>query len=445
MLINFKIKNFKSFYDITEIDMSSNNKKREYTDRLINIKEKGRIKKNLLPVIVVYGSNASGKTSLISALDTLKTIVINGTIKKGINNEQINKLEIETFIHDSKKMKEPIEFEITFKSKSNIYNYLLKLSVMNPLVSQERRIYYEELNVIEYGEFGTSIKENKINLFKRNENGVTINVDEEVLRIYEKEQNYLNELSNLQKIINENLDKEALFLTNSFKGIVNLKIANDIIKWFQEKLFTIVDFDLKEANILFENIDSGYIMTNETIDKLLKLADFGPQKIGYTKDPDKGKFVLSSMYEPKGMEKGIVIYSKDIESKGTTKLIDFWVAFMELFKRGGVFVIDELDSSIHPELIGGIIDLFNNRDINKEHAQLIFNTHNPLYLQKRFFRRDQILFVEKDTETYISNVYKLSEFDVETDNNYMKQYFEGKFGALPYIDFESVIDEEEEE
>ena len=151
------------------------------------------------------------------------------------------------------------------------------------------------------------------------------------------------------------------------------------------------------------------------------------------KDENEGKFVLRSMYEPEGLKGkgGIIINSKDIESKGTTKLIDFWMKFIESFNKGGIFIIDELDSSIHPELIGGIIDLFNNRDINKNNAQLIFNTHNPLFLQKRFFRRDQILFIEKDKDNYISNVYKLSDFDVKNENNYMKKYFEGQFGALP--------------
>ena len=293
MLINFKIKNFKSFYDTTEIDMSSNNRKREYMNRLINIKQKGRIKKNILPAMVIYGSNASGKTSLISALDTLKEVIINGTIKKQISNEQINKLEIAAFIHDVKKMKEPITFEITFKTKLNIYNYILSLKVMNPLISQEREICYEELNVVEYDDFGTSIKENKINLFKRDEKGVEINLNNEVLKIYEKNEEYLIELNKIQNIINENLDKETLFLTNSFKGTVNLKVANDILGWFQDKLCTVVNFDLKEPNIIFKNVDPRYIMTNESIDKLLKLADFGPQKIGYTKEPEGGRFVLS--------------------------------------------------------------------------------------------------------------------------------------------------------
>ncbi len=447
MLLNFKMKNFKSFYNTTEINMIADNMKREYPDRLINIRKKEPNKelnkRNVLPSMVIYGANANGKTSIIAALDSIKEIVTNGTIKKQINNATIDKLEISSFIHDVKKMKEPIEFNITFKTNLNIYNYIIKIKIMNPLIGKERSIVCEELNVIEYQDIGTSIKENKINIFKRNENEIILNNNKKVLKIYEKEEQYLSELNNLQKSINENLDEETLFLTTLFKGIISQKVANDILDWFQHKLITIVDFDLREPYMSFDGAPDNSIWTNESLDRLLKLADFGPQNIGYTKNPE-GKFVLASMYEPKGAKKGIMLESELIESRGTTKLVDFWVGFMELFEKGGIFVIDEFDCSIHPELIGGIIDLFNNKKINKAHAQLIFNTHNPLYLQRRFFRRDQILFVEKDEETYISNVYKLSEFDVETENNYMKKYFEGEFGALPYIDFESILDMKED-
>lgn len=72
-----------------------------------------------------------------------------------------------------------------------------------------------------------------------------------------------------------------------------------------------------------------------------------------------------------------------IESRGTIKLIDFWVRFMKASENGGIFVLDEFDSSIHPELVIGILDLFNNLETNIKNAQLIFNTHNPLYLQNK--------------------------------------------------------------
>lgn len=444
MLIDFEIENFKSFYNQTLISMVADNTKQEYKDRLFNINNSGKIKKNILPSMVIYGSNASGKTSIISSIDTLREIVINGTIKKEINNKNINKLEIDTFIHDINKMAEPIKFNITFKSHLNIYNYILWIRVNTPSINDNRSIIKEKLNIVSYQDFGTSVKTNKINLFDREEQKVKINSNEEILNIYEKNESYRKELKNIEKSFNENLDKETLLLTTAFKSSISLKITNDVINWFQNKLITIVDFNSKKAMInIKDSKDSNILYENDMLNKLIKLADFGPQQIGYIKDPKNENYVLSSVYSPKGLKDNIIINSKEIESKGTTKLIDFWIGFMSKFSKGGVFILDEFDCSIHPELIGGIIDLFNNKETNKNNAQLIFNTHNPLYLQNKFFRRDQIMFVEKDEETYISNVYKLSEFEIRRENNYMKNYFEGKFGALPYIDFESALEEEE--
>ena len=84
-----------------------------------------------------------------------------------------------------------------------------------------------------------------------------------------------------------------------------------------------------------------------------------------------------------------------MESRGTLKLLDFAIPFETLFAKGGTFVLDEFDAAIHPELIKGIIALFNDQTVNKKGAQLIFTTHNPIYLNNKIFRRDQIKFVEK--------------------------------------------------
>jgi hypothetical protein len=122
--------------------------------------------------------------------------------------------------------------------------------------------------------------------------------------------------------------------------------------------------------------------------------------------------------------------------------------FEQLFQKGGTLVIDEFDSAIHPELIKGIISLFNNQNINKIGAQLVFTTHNPIYLNNKIFRRDQINFVEKDTDTYESIIYRLSDFgseEVRNDHNYLINYFKGNYGALPYVDFTKFINLQEGE
>lgn len=440
MLLNFKIKNYKSFYDETEISMLANSAKRDLNDRLINVSGKKSVKKNTLPSMVIYGANASGKTSIISAINMLKQIVINGTIKKQIKNKDIKELDICSFIHDNKKLNEPIHLEITFKTDESIYNYLINViaTYINPL----RKIVSEELNIVEYKKIGTSVKENKINIYKRFENRVELNKDLNAIKRLGKDDKFSKELDSLEKTFSENLDKEDLFLTTGFKSMISLKMSNDILNWFQEKLITVVDFNIKEPLVSFDDNEDNEmkVFRNKQLDKLIKIADFGPQQIGYIKDNNTGKYTLNSFYSPKGSRQGIIIDSKTVESKGTIKLIDFWIGFMEFFEKGGVFVLDEFDCSIHPELVSGIIDLFNNKEINKNHAQLIFNTHNPLYLQKKFFRRDQIMFVEKDEETYMSSVYKLSDIEIRNDANYMKNYFEGKFGALPFIDFETALD-----
>lgn len=443
MLLNFKIKNFKSFYNETEISMIANNSKRDFSDRLINISGKKYIKKSGLPSMVIYGANASGKTSIISAINMLKQIVINGTIKKQIKNKDIKELDICSFIHDNKKINEPIHLEITFKTDEYIYNYLI--NVIATYIKPLRKIVSEELNIIEYIKNGTSVKENKINIYKRFENNVELNKEPKAIELLMKDDKFIKELKNLEETFSENLDKEDLFLTTGFKSMISLKMSSDILNWFQEKLITVVDFNVKEPLVNIENNEEKEMMIfrNKKLDKLIKIADFGPQQIGYIKDNNTGKCTLSSFYSPKGSRQGIIIDSKTVESKGTIKLIDFWIGFLEYFEKGGVFVLDEFDCSIHPELVGGIIDLFNNKEINKNHSQLIFNTHNPLYLQKKFFRRDQIMFVEKDEETYMSSVYKLSDIEIRNDASYMKNYFEGKFGALPFIDFEAALDIEE--
>lgn len=440
MLLEFKMQNFKSFYDETTISMFADNAKKEYKERLININDEKSITKKVIPAMVVYGANASGKTSIISAINMLKQIIINGTIKKQIKNKDIQELDICSFIHDSKKINEPIQLEITFKTDSYIYNYML--NIIATYIKPLRKIVNEELNIVEYKNVGTSVKEVKTNIFKRCESKVELNKDSKIIKMLGKGEEYSNEAINLEKIFTENLDKEDLFLTTGFKSMISLKVSNDILNWFSEKLITVVDFNVKEPLISFDDNEDNEmrVYRNEQLDKLIKIADFGPQEIGYIKDSNTGKYLLNSLYTPKGSKEGLIINSKSIESKGTIKLIDFWIGFMEFFKNGGVFVLDEFDCSIHPELVGGIIDLFNNKEININNAQLIFNTHNPLYLQNRFFRRDQIMFVEKDENTYMSNVYKLSDFDLRNDVNYMKNYFEGKYGALPFIDFESALD-----
>jgi AAA15 family ATPase/GTPase len=95
-------------------------------------------------------------------------------------------------------------------------------------------------------------------------------------------------------------------------------------------------------------------------------------------------------------------------------------------------MIDELDENIHSLVMHDIVSLFNDKDINKNNAQIVFTAHNLDCLDNTIFRRDQIWFVEKN-EDGESRMYSLAEIKgVRADLDYKKAYLAGRFGAIPY-------------
>ena len=112
-----------------------------------------------------------------------------------------------------------------------------------------------------------------------------------------------------------------------------------------------------------------------------------------------------------------------------------------------LFRSDEFDASIHPMALMNIINIFHNDEINVNHAQLIFNTHNPIFLNPNLYRRDEIKFVERDDNSHVSSHYSLSDFGttgkngVRKNEDYMKNYFVDRYGAIKDIDFTPIFEE----
>ena len=137
--------------------------------------------------------------------------------------------------------------------------------------------------------------------------------------------------------------------------------------------------------------------------------------------------------------------SELIESAGTLHLISVMPAVIMALKRGATFIVDEFDASLHPMIVMNIISIFHNDEVNTKKAQLIFNTHNPIYLNSKLLRRDEIKFVERDKETKESILYSLSDFkangsvSVRKTSDYMKNYFISRYGAIVDMDFTDII------
>ena len=100
--------------------------------------------------------------------------------------------------------------------------------------------------------------------------------------------------------------------------------------------------------------------------------------------------------------------------------------------KGGIFVVDEIESSLHALLTLQVIKLFNYNKANTTNAQLLFTTHETHILCSNLLRRDQIWFSEKNIsgETIIS---PLTDYQLRTTDNIQKGYLEGRFGAIPFL------------
>jgi len=107
-------------------------------------------------------------------------------------------------------------------------------------------------------------------------------------------------------------------------------------------------------------------------------------------------------------------------------------------KQGEVLVIDEIDTSLHPQLTEFLVELFNDPEINANNAQLIFTTHDVTLMNPSYMRRDQLFFVDKNGDG-VSELYALDEFsEVRKDTPFAKWYMQRRFNATPRLDYSAI-------
>ena len=425
MLLSFEFSNFRSFKDRTTLKMKAGSQT-TFNDRLIR-SDNNRI----LPAAVIYGANASGKSNVILALECFRNIVISGNLRP----DNLPNLEFYPFAHDIDH--DPIHFAIDFINKNKHFKYELDI-MTEKLTPGTRKIVYESLSLIT--KTGT-----EISLFTRSEKDIIISSTKQALSKMNIKKQFIE---NISDNLNANIDSNTLFLTGGFKSIINGEIVDNVTDFFAEKLIIINDFSSGKASLEIKGKDivNDIKVWNDVLDAFVKAADCGPQKMCYWHDnrDDDNELHLYSSYTIDN-NRQILIPANLMESRGTLKMIDFAMLFQEIFEDGGILVMDEFDNALHPEIVKGIISLFSDQDLNKNGAQLIFTTHNPIYLNNKIFRRDQIIFIEKDPQSYHSVLYTLADFgseEVRNDENYLINYFKGKYSSMPYIDFSVFLKKE---
>lgn len=126
-------------------------------------------------------------------------------------------------------------------------------------------------------------------------------------------------------------------------------------------------------------------------------------------------------------------FDLSVESDGTRRLLALLPALFHLHsgQSDHVFVIDELDRSLHTHLTYNVLDQFLTSS-GKSRSQLIVTTHDTGLLDFDLLRRDEIWFIEKDRRNS-STLFSLEEYRLPENMNIQKGYLGGRFGAIPIL------------
>lgn len=426
MLVEFSIQNFRSFKDKQVLSLVASSDK-TLDDNCISV---GKLR--LLKAIGIYGSNASGKSNLVKAIDRMQKLVLDSAdFKPGRN------LGITSFLFDDKSQTEPSSFEVTFFHNGIRYQY--GFTATNKRIQEEwlvaypkgvgqtwfERTFNEKRGKYEW-KYSTFLKGEKAKLAdKTRENALFLSVgaqwnNEQLTIVYEWFHDKLRVAPpkehfrpvTAEMLLDVQKDKEAKEDLYTF-----------VTDALQKADLGIHGVNVRELKIEPNKIRFPQDMPHEIREKLLKRLEREP------------RLRVDMLHLNTATKQKVFLPLKE-ESDGTKRLFQLLGPCLETVASGFTVFIDELEVSLHPLLTRELIKFIQDPLANQTGAQLIFATHDTTLLDPELFRRDQIWFTEKDA-TGATNLYSMSDYKERRPRKgeaMQKGYLSGRYGAIPILE-----------
>lgn len=386
MLLQFSITNHRSIKETAIISMKAAADK---TMKEVLISPDG--KKELVPVMAIYGANAAGKSNVIHALLLMREMVC-GSYAKPLKGAQ---LPYEPFAFVDGQT-EPTTFEIIYYYESIKYAYGFSFD--------KDRIISEYLYHWPNGREAL--------VFSR-----------------EKDEYEFRESIQEQLTLAGRTSENRLYLTSSNEW--NCAQTEKAYLWFQKNLRGLIATGVSNESTIDAIRKGGD--GKQRILKEMMLADLGICNVELS--GTKEKPIISTVHQltdDSGEKKQYTLLLGQ-ESVGTQRFFSRIGLWMDALNSGAVLVVDEIEASMHPLLTRHLIEMIQNQTTNQNHAQLIFTTHDTGLLDLKLLRRDQIWFAEKDEKTMQTDIYALTEFSPRKEENIARGYLQGRYGAIPFI------------
>lgn len=418
MLLEFRFANFRCFRDEQVFSLVASSDK-SHPGNVVELPIRKGLR--LVKSAVIYGANASGKTTLLDALSFFIQYVRTSASEKPAKG-----IAVDPFLLDSSSGTSPSSFEATFVAEDGVlYQYGFTLD--------RTRVLKEWLNSFPMGR--------PRRLFRR--------LADDEGEVFDFGSHLKGEKEKLRELTRPTV----LFL--SVGATFNNPQLSAVYSWFSE------DVGGVQAGRVNEGLWLPFAMGKEEhfgkVRELLKNADLGivdfsfrETAASYDDLPEDApeafrnawKVLMEGVAESEPRRLNVEVMHQGAErsvgfdlrreSNGTRQLFVLSFFILSKLAKGGVLFVDELDASLHPKLVQALIKLFHDPQANPKDAQLIFNTHDTTLLSAEIFRRDQIWFVEKDADG-ASCAYSLLEYSPRKDESLERGYLQGRYGATPFL------------
>ncbi len=423
MILQFSVSNYRCFRKLQTLNLAASSQDKSLPDNCIATDLPGLAGKRWIKGAALYGANASGKTTMLEALEALAEMV-KSSAKMTDPKEPIP--QIEPFALCPGQPESPTAFAVSFVTETVRYEYRV--------AATPERIWHESLRAFP--------KAKEQVWFSRDWNvksGSYSWSPERPTGFQRDTQLEGYTLSNM------------LFLSKAVAS--NRSELEPVFRWFKERL-RFMDLSARSrlgSRFTLKRIQEQAPLHNRIIE-LIRHADIGVTNARvieerppeeeiekmFTNIPAEAreKIIKDRWLKPELAHRGNgpteLPLPWESESAGTHRLFGLAGPWLDILSNGYIVCVDELETSMHPLMARELLRLFFSEKENPNGAQILFTTHNPLLLDATLLRRDQVWFTDKGADGE-AHLYPLSDYSPRRGESLVRGYMSGRYGAVPFV------------
>ena len=424
MLVEFSVTNFRSIAEKQTLSLVAGTSASK--DEKYSFASGNSYAPALLRGACLFGSNGSGKSNLIKAMDFFEEFVLSSAKE----SQAGEKIEVTPHLFDDEWANAPSEFEVTFVYKGALYQYGFAVdkdrvweewlfSRPNDSKARMRNLFKREYDaaaeIYRWDINATFVKGEK-EVWKKStrdnalflSQAVQLNAENDLKNVFEWVRRHFQPIDRSKIMLGRITIDECLKEGKKDKVLALLQSVDIRIK----------NLDIKERDIDTQDLPDD--MPKELKSKVL-------EKIKKEKIKN---YDIKTIHHPSD-NKAVALDFSD-ESDGTHQIFSLAGIWFAALEDGDTLIIDELDNHLHPHALKALVGLFYSPKTNPNNAQLIFTGHTTSIMQADFMHRDNILFFEK-TKKESTEFIPLSDYKLRSSDNFQKAYLQGRYGGVPYV------------